>query len=480
MNRAKGIIYGCVLTFLLSSNAWAGADPVAELSGLVNKLQEQMTQMQDTIRQQNDKIELLQSQVAERSTGGAMIAGGQATQGSFDENLRAKIGDADKWLKDLRFSGDFRLRYEAFHFTSASAAETDDRNRFRYRLRFGFDKKLGKEFNVGVGFISGETAGTGADSGLQVDPTSTNTSFDNLFNYKDIFIDKAFAVYNPEWAIVGPVEKLEIGGGKFTNPFEKGSSELVWDRDVKPEGVYEKAELALLDTDDVDVKGYAIAGQFVLDEDATGGSSADSELFAYQGGLKLSVRTPFAEEPVGFLSAFSFYDYLDYAQASNFTIGATSLARGNSNFVGPGTELDAEDFNIIEWYNESSFDLYQIPLRPFVDVAHNAANESDQNDEAWAWALGTKVGDVKKKGDWELGYSYRRIENDSVVGAFNDSDFGLGFAGKRGNQIKLAYALTDFLQLNGAVSFVNNLATGTSSVRDEEQRRFQLDLLWKF
>src|SRR3989338_1991964 len=180
MAITKWVVNGCVLTFLLSSNAWAGADPVAELSGLVNKLQEQMTQMQDTIRQQNDKIELLQSQVAERPTGGAMIAGGQATQGSFDENLRAKIGDADKWLKDLRFSGDFRLRYEAFHFTSASAAETDDRNRFRYRLRFGFDKKLGKEFNVGVGFISGETAGTGADSGLQADPTYTNTSFDNL------------------------------------------------------------------------------------------------------------------------------------------------------------------------------------------------------------------------------------------------------------------------------------------------------------
>lgn len=480
MDIKKWAVNACILTFLFSSHAWANADPVAKLTDLVSQLQKQMVQMQDTIREQDVKIELLQNQLAERPSGGTVVPGQQAAQGSFDESLKAKIGDADKWLKDLKVGGDFRLRYEAFHFTSGSAAETDDRNRFRYRLRLGFDKKLGKEFQVGVGLVSGETAGTGADSGLQVDPTATNTSFDNLFNLKDIFIDKAFANYNPKWALIGPVEKFEIAGGKLTNPFEKGSSELVWDRDVKPEGAYQKVELALLDAAAFDVKGYAIAGQFILDEDSAGGSHADSELFAFQWGLQLSANTPFFEAPVDLLSAFSWYKYDDYAQNSNFLIGATSLARGNSNFVGAGTELDAEDFTIIETYHELSLKPYGIPFKPFFDIATNVSNEGPKSDEGLAWALGTKIGGLKKKGDWELGYAYRRIENDSVVGAFNDSDFGLGFAGKRGSLFRMGYALTDYMSLNGAASFVNNLATGTGGVRDEEQKRFQLDLSWKF
>ena len=90
------------------------------------------------------------------------------------------------------------------------------------------------------------------------------------------------------------------------------------------------------------------------------------------------------------------------------------------------------------------------------------------------------LADNGEKGDWELGLAYKRIEPESVVGAFNDSDFGLGHSGKRGSVFKLGYALTDSITLGGAAFFVNNLTTGTGGVRDEEQRRFQLDLAWKF
>lgn len=479
MKLTRQVIGMYFFTLVFVSNAFADLDPMAKLTNLVMDIQKQMVEMRKTIEEQNEKIKQLeirdpQVQIAAPSTGVTDYTS-QMSDDEFNRRLGKALGGANQWLNDLKFSGDLRLRYEALQFTSGNPAETDDRTRFRYRLRYGFEKKFSDEMKVGFALASGEST-----SGQNVDPTSTNQSFDNLFNLKDIFIEKAFATYSPSWAKFGPIDKAEITGGKFVNPFEQGSSDMVWDRDVRPEGAYEKASLNLLDIKDLDLKGYAIAGQFILDEDSVGGGHADSELYAYQLGLNVVADTPFFEEPMNFLSALSYYSYSDYATNGNFLIGTTSLARGNSNFIGAATELDAEDFEVLEFYNELSIRPFGIGFRPFLDIAHNAAAKSEQDDETWAWALGTKIGGLKKKSDWELSYAYRRIENDSVVGAFNDSDFGLGFAGKRGSVVKFGYALTDNIFLNGGAYFVNNLATDTGGVRDEEQRRFQADLSWKF
>lgn len=476
-----------LLLFSLVFSQTASAD--SSMQDFMDQVSKQIAGMQKTIEQQNqlinhqnEKIKQLESRPRIEMGGGSVeTMDPQKEKENFEKNLAAKIGEADKWLKDLKFFGDGRLRYEAFQFTNGTSSETDDRNRFRFRLRVGAEKKFNDQFKAGFALASGEQAlGTNGDN------VSTNTTFDNNFSLKDIFIDRAYAIYNPNWAKVGPIEKTEIGGGKFANPFEKGSSDIIWDRDVRPEGAYEKFDFRLYDGDEVKVKGYGLLGQFILDEDSSAGNNADAELYAFQAGLDIGVMTPAFEKPVNLLSAISWYSFSDYTNASNFTVGGSSLARGNSNFVGPATELDAEDFEVIEFYNEVK--LYPfgdtvlggVALTPFFDIATNVQNESQQNDEALAWAFGAKLGGLKKKGDWEIGYTYKRIENDSVVGAFNDSDFGLGHSGKRGSVFKLGYALTDNIQLNGAAIFVNNLATGTGGVLDEEQRRFQADLAYKF
>lgn len=475
--------------FLFSPILWA--DTMGSMQDFMDQVSKQMTQMQKTIEKQNQTIERQNEKIKQLENRGPRFEMGGVPsvetadpakeKEKFEKNLAAKIGEADKWLKDLKFSGDGRLRYEAFDFTNGTTSESDSRNRFRYRLRVGAEKKLNDQFKAGFFLASGEQAlGTNGDN------VSTNTTFDNNFTLKDIFVDRMYAIYIPNWAKVGPIEKVEIGGGKFANPFEKGSSDIIWDRDVRPEGAYEKIDLRLYDGDEVKIKGYGLLGQFILDEDSSASNNADAELYAFQAGVDVGFMTSISEKPVNWLSALSWYRFSDYANASNFTVGGTSLARGNSNFVGPSTELDAEDFEIIEIYSEVKLYpfgdtvLSDVALAPFFDIAANTQNESQQNDEALAWAFGAKLGGIKKKGDWEIGYTYKRIENDSVVGAFNDSDFGLGHSGKRGSQFKLGYALTDYLTLNGSASFVNNLTTGTASVRDEEQRRFQADLVWKF
>jgi hypothetical protein len=481
MKRKFKILGSCFAMLVLAFNGPAQADD-AQLMSMIREMQGEMKKMGETINQQNRKIAQLENRPAQASitsapsTGEAGVAAPMSDY-EFNERLNGSLGGANKWLKDLSFKGDLRLRYEAFSNSSGSTGETDDRNRFRYRLRFGWEKKFNDEMNAGFALASGESGAAGSN-GLSVDPTSTNTTFDNNFNYKPVFIEKAYASYTPNFAKVGPIDKFNITGGKFDNPFEKGSSDIIWDRDVKPEGVYEKVDLGLIESEDFTLKNYFTAGQFVLDEDsATGG---DANLFAYQLGLNAVVYTPFADRPVDILSALSYYDFKNYARNNNFLIGTTSLARGNINSAGAATELDAFDFNIVESYNEIAIYPSGLPVRPYFDVATNIANERVGEADNYAWALGTKLGGINKKGDWEASYAYKRIGSDSVPG-FNDSDFGLaGHSGHRGSVIKLGYGITDNIILNSSMFFVNNLNRGTFGILDEQQRRFQVDLNWKF
>lgn len=467
------------MLFALSPVVLADDASGAQMASMVNNLQKQMTLMQKTIDAQNGKIRNLESRGAVASGAAAMAEPTPPMSDyEFNQRLETSLGGANKWLKDLSFKGDIRLRYEAFNQTSGDPAETDPRNRFRYRLRFGWEKKFSEDLKVGFSLASGEQ-----QSGTSLaDNVSTNTTFDNNFNFKDIFVEKVFASWNPSFLRGSFVKNTNITAGKFDNPFEKGSSDMIWDRDVKPEGIYEKFDFNILDGENVDLTSFLALGQFVLDEDSA--LSGDSELFAYQGGLNSVFYTPMMERPMEWLGAFSFYDYNKYAKHNNFKIGGgagASIARGNTNADGNAAELDAGNFAVVEAYNEIAFTPFGVPIRPFYDAAYNTAAEGAFAHNALAWGLGTKVGSILKKGDWEVSYTYKSIEPESVVGGFNDSDFGAsGHSGKHGSVFKAGYALMDNVTINTAAFFVSNLTSGTAGVLDEAQQRFQTDLVWKF
>ncbi len=480
-----------IFSFVASQTAFADE---AQLMDMVKQMQKQMTDLQSTVAMQKAEIQALKTQGPKI----LMAAGGVEAPAmseedftkQFDKNLKGKIGESDKWLKDLKFSGDLRLRYEAFDNKgvksfSAGQSERPDRNRFRFRLRYGFEKKFNDDFKVGFRMATGSTT----------DPTSTNQTMTNDFTYKGIYIDKAYATYTPQWANIGPITKTEVTAGKFTNPFEEGSSDLVWDRDVTPEGIYERFDAKLLKTDHFDLGGYLTAGQFVLQEVSGRTSTAsDANLFAFQLGLTPSLQTDFMEKPLKMKSAVSLYAYDNYASDYNYytsgTSSGTSLARGNPVDPNDPSNLAARQFQLLEVYNELKLDVKGVPVTPFVDWVQNLGNEANRYvvpgaNDGHAWSLGLKLGKAKKKGDWETSYAYKYIGRNSVTG-FSDSDFGGDdlHVGKQGSVIKAGYMLTDYLTLNAAAFFVKNLNapydTATNDVYKLDQNRFQLDLVWKF
>lgn len=473
----------CLTLAALVFTNFAWADD-AQLLDMVKGLQKQMSGMQRTIDSQNQKIASLEN----RQPSAAVASSGDSAAApmsdyEFNQRLESSLGGANKWLKDLSFKGDFRLRYEAFDANSGNANESDPRNRFRYRLRYGFEKKLNEEMLVGFSMASGEA---NASNGFNTDPTSTNQTLTNDFTFKNIWIEKAYATYMPNWAKVGPISKLTITGGKFDNPFEKGSSDIIWDRDVKPEGIIEKADFNVFSNEDVALTGWLTGGQMPVRENGTHASgSSDATLFAEQLGFNTVLYTPLTERPIEHNIAASMYHWNRYAKDSNFSGTGTSLARGNSNATGNAADLDVAGFQVFELYNELAlYPIGKTPFRPYADFARNFQGDNPEGatgtGDLNAWALGLKVGSIVKQKDWEVSYAFKYIGANAVPG-FNDSDFGYaGHSGHAGSVFKAGYALTDSLTLNLAAFFVRNLNADTNGIVDQQEKRFQTDLVWKF
>lgn len=428
----------------------------AELLTMVQNLQSEMAEMQQTIKWQGGKIQDLQK-------GTAIV---EKEDGKTEKLITE---ETHPWLKGLKQSGDFRLRYQATRATGASAAADD--NIFRYRLRWGAEKSMDgpfKDDKMKVGFRVASAPGDGVSSARN----STNETFDDQFDFKDIAIDLAYAKYYPGFFKgLGPIDQMEIGAGKFKNPFLEGSTWMMWDSDVTPEGIYEQFDLNLLSSEDLDLEGQATFGQFVLESNTTT-DNADSELYAAQFVVNSEIKS-LGDKPVKTKHAISYYHYDDYTKAGNFTAGNNATC---------GTALCAGDFKILDLYNEIGVTVpgtklpFKIYQNFFKNLDESAVTKATGAGQDKAWMLGAKLGSAKKKGQWELKYEYAWIEANSTAGAFTDSDFG--GTDRRGSVVKGKYALTDNLSLAMAYFATNRITTGTFA--DTENDLWQMDLAWKF
>ncbi|MBC8003696.1 MAG: putative porin, partial [Opitutaceae bacterium] len=188
----------------------------------------------------------------------------EETDKGFNQAYSVKSGMPD-WVTSLKLNGDFRLRYDGAYqdddnamigvqppFTSPATAQTEDRNRFRYRARFGVTVVMADQFEVGLRLASGDGI-----NAVGADPISTNTSFDNNGTKKAVNIDLAYAKWTPkDW--------LMVEGGKMNNEF--WMSDMVFDGDYTPEGAQEKLAYAINDKHAVSWT----SGQFVIDENFSG------------------------------------------------------------------------------------------------------------------------------------------------------------------------------------------------------------------
>ncbi len=349
--------------------------------------------------------------------------------------LLPSILSAADWTEKVKLKGDIRLRHETI-----DVEDRDARNRLRIRARFGIEAKPTDFLKIGFQFASGSD-----------DPISTNQTLDDGFSTKDLRLDLAYFDFHFDKAAPG----MNVLGGKFGNPFYKpGSSELIWDSDINPEGVVFKYSGGSDKTE-----FFANAGYFSVEERS---SDKNTHLVGFQAGVEFSPVT------VGLA-------YFDYVNIQGYApIFDPEDPFGNTVMEGEGGDLSyLYDYNLVEIFAELRFDVNAFPIRFYGDFVQNTA---EGVIEKQGWLVGTKLGEVKDPGSYEIRWIYRMVRNDAVLAAFNDSDFIDGGTNGKGHELGIDLQVAKSV-MAAATYFINDRKLTEGG---EGFNRLQLDLNLKF
>lgn len=383
------------------------------------------------------------------SLGAVAHAGDEDTPGpavaASDQDLEERVKKLEasmpSWLAHWVFKGDFRFRFEQI-----DKENSPERNRNRIRGRIFAGMEVNDE--VDVGFQLATTTGN---------PVSTNLTLGNGFEGSAIRIDLAYVDWHPD-TMNNDGCGLDVIGGKMKTPFDvMQKSELLWDPDLRPEGVAARFthELSGFDV-------FANLGGFWVRE----GSGVDSGLWGAQVGAEVQLGAQTLTFGAGY------YDYGNVEGEKVFYYkGDGSNSQGNSTTT-DGTHLYyAQDFDQLEAFGELAFEAGGMPVAVFANAVENTAADKDD----FGFLLGAKVGKVKEAGSWDARYQFKKIERDAVLAAFTDSDFGGGGTDAEGHELNFGYGISQGWSF-GATFFSNDIGiSGT----DEDYQRVQLDLEFK-
>ncbi len=364
-------------------------------------------------------------------------------------SVQADMFSSDKFS----FYGDFRLRFESdWDSQKKNGDKRIDRNRARIRARVGLKYKPTDNFEYGVRLR------TGSDRSSQ-SPHITIVDFDNQdTGSAQLNFDKWFlkAKYNELWGWVG----------RNSIPFWK-QNELFWDDDVTPAGI---------------AAGYKL--KF--------------------GGTELGLNTGYFSLPVG-MQAFGGNLGLGQLVLSTKVGGNKFTASGGTLIFDANPDDDEADIVfdngnrvlLLNGTNEMDYSLLiaslqgqfkagALPLTIGLDWIHNNKNYATtiaNRDETDGYVLSLKLGKVKKKGDWLLGYYYAHIEKFAVNSAYAQDDWvRWGSAGEarssdmKGHEFRGVYSPMDKLNIVARLY----LAKAITDNNQEDGKRFRVDFNYKF
>ena len=167
------------------------------------------------------KVHKLEKEQADSTVNYSGTASPAAAAAIEQSKLKLSAG-----VTEMKLYGDLRFRYQYDQFhpeVNIPPLVTDDRNRFRFRLRIGADVQLGDQFFAGVTLATNQAS----DSNAQ--------TYTEGYDSYGIYIDKAFAGWTPnDW--------FEVVVGKQANPFY--TTDLVWGPEITPTAIVETLDLS--------------------------------------------------------------------------------------------------------------------------------------------------------------------------------------------------------------------------------------------
>lgn len=401
---------------------------------------------------------------------------------NFTQAYSTKSGLPD-WVTSMRLNGDLRLRYDRITADDPAFVERD---RFRYRLRFGFTAVLKDNWEVGIGLTS--TEGTGQNSSA-ADPISNNQSFGDNGAKKAIGLDKVYVkwmpVNNGTWTATSTL-------GKFGNPIVFPST-MLFDKDYTPEGFAQEFSVNLDERHTLRGLGAA----FILDE--VSGDTRDPYMFVGQGRLD-SKWSPKVSTSIG-AALLSIVNRTNLGNAAIPNIGggntrmppAGAAGATATNLAYPATAFSTLYTDATATYTFEKGPLYNAPFPISIggDYLHNFAADTDNQ----GYSLGFTIGKAGKKGLWEIIYRYTDFQADAWFEEVAESDFGANykfaapFAGAsgyrsgsniRGHWIKGTYNFYDSLSFSIAYFLTDLINEPAPGGYDSGTGRLFVEAVWKY
>ena len=439
-------------------------------------------------------------------------------------------------VKELKLSGDVRLRYQYDNQAAAAssgvqpaAGNEDHRTRYRLRLRVNADYKLADDFFAGFGLQTTQNN----DSGNQTMGDSTGSNAGGTYQNYSVFISKAFIGWNG-------IPGVTIIGGKQANPFY--TTDLVWDADINPAGITERIEFNKF-ADLGPLELALVGGQFIASDNNEGANSSaknskDAIVYHTQlvAGLKLTDDVKLTVAPGYYTSnganlngdGGGEYNYTKWSSSGTEQLRGLKVytAPGDVSFKVAGKPVkfqwdlawNADAKNRTTLYNTAavtaSNSLYIIDTAGVKTTVSAAAGSkvgdtvgggkvvseaaagakasaartvSNSDRDTLAYLVGFQIGENKKKGDWSLLANYRQVGLSAIDPNINDSDWALSYTNMAGFKVGFLYSLGDATTIGSTFYSANNLrsdlggfsAAGPGSQANAVQV-LQVDLSVKF
>ena len=359
----------------------------------------------------------------------------QAKMAPMNDDFMKKI----EWASRIKVKGDVRFRWEN--------VKTDEvkKDRLRIRARLAFLAKINDEVDTEIRFATGG----GGDR-------SSNQDLTGRFSQKDLWLDRAYIDWHPDWAY-GTHAYL----GKIKQVWYK-ESDMVWDNDINPEGIALKYSHKF---EDSGLKLTAIGGYYILEDSVDG----EGNVYEFSGDMDmfhagLSGHMKFNDMVSGNLG-FNTYLYND--EDGNDNISKTGVGGG---FLGGKGNSSQQKFSVYETTGSVNIKTDWVPIKLYGQYVVNSEAISGE-DTGWLIGMATKWNNFK------LDYNYRSMDENFAPGVFIDSDFNGGHTAARGHKLKLGYNIDKNFSVAAAYFAAQRFDT---TVDPGNHDTFQLDLKAKF
>ena len=427
-------------------------------------------------------------------------------------------------IKQLTLFGDMRLRYEdrtgrAPAGSLAPGAATvmnrnddEERNRARYRLRFGFKADLVDDWFAAFRMATNPN-----------NPRSGNVTFGDSGSAGPFGKGKSLLGVDQVYIGWKGADWITLEGGRMPNPLY-GTS-MVVDDNINFDGISEQLHTKLMDGK-LELFGnfvQALYADSTIDNSvaATAGNNySDVYMLAEQVGAKFNFTKDLYVK-----AAPTVFTYTGTRTASSETWnsavnGASSATNQPANFGGPfnGDISDTQSFNgwagnnsainnllVVDLPGEVGFKIGKMPMKAFEDFAINVdANQRADNaghggtgwKDGYAYRAGVQINEAKKKGQWQSQVYWQHTGAFAVDPNLVDADIFDGRTNMQGIVINAVYDFTDAVSIKLQYANANRiddqtgldgLAMGTPGTGQDlnltaidHYQLLQADLNWKF